>query len=105
VDPQVPDKDQPQQVDPPKVDAPVPAVTKPVELPVPDKDQPQQVDPPKVDAPVLAVTKPVEPPVPGQEQVDQPKAAAQEPQGGTEGKNFDFVSSIVLLTLLLNIQM
>jgi hypothetical protein len=101
VDPQVPDADQPQQVEPAKVDVPVPSVTNPVDPKVTaDQGQAQQVDQPKVDAPVPAV----DPQVP-EALVDPPKDGAQEPQGGTQGKNFDFVSSLVLKTFVLNIQM
>jgi hypothetical protein len=101
VDPQVPDADQPQQVKPAKADVPVPSVTNPVDPKVTaDQGQAQQVDQPKVDAPVPAV----DPQVP-EALVDPPKDAAQEPQGGTQGKNFDFVSSLVLKTFVLNIQM
>ena len=128
---QVPDADQPQQVEPAKVDVPVPSVTNPVDpkvpadqghaqqvdqpkvdapVPavdpkVPDADPPQQVQPAKVDVQVPSVTKPVDQSVPDQAQVDPPKDAAQEPQGGTQGKNFDFVSSLVLKTFVLNIQL
>ena len=101
VDPQVPDADPPHQVQPAKVDVPVPSVTNPVDPKVTaDQGQAQQVDQPKVDAPVPAV----DPQVP-EALVDPPKDGAQEPQGGTQGKNFDFVSSLVLKTFVLNIQM